>query len=243
MKLPTEHARKRIALDGPSASGKTTIGKMLAERLGFGFLDTGLMYRAVTLMALRRSVSLDDVGALARIADSAKFEVIHQGKRDWRLVVDGEDLTDVLHAERINQAVSQVSAIPEVRRALVRQQRAVADSGPIVMAGRDIGTVVLADAPLKIFLVTSAEVRARRRAEDDEGNIDGQEYEDVLRSIQRRDEIDSNRTDSPLRPAGDAKIVDNGDLTAAEVVEKILWMIGDSEIFSREGKIEGLEVA
>ena len=201
------------------------------------------MYRAVTLMALRRSVSLDDVGALARIADSAKFEVIHQGKRDWRLVVNGEDLTDVLHAERINQAVSQVSAIPEVRRALVRQQRAVADSGPIVMAGRDIGTVVLADAPLKIFLVTSAEVRARRRAEDDEGNIDGQEYEDVLRSIQRRDEIDSNRTDSPLRPAEDAKIVDNGDLTAAEVVEKILWMIGDSEIFSREGKIEGLEVA
>ena len=216
---------------------------MLAERLGFGFLDTGLMYRAVTLIALRKSISLGDVAALARIADTAKFEVSLRGKRDWRLVADGEDLTDVLHVERINQAVSQVSAVPEVRRALVRQQRAVADNGPIVMAGRDIGTVVLADAPLKIFLVTSAEVRARRRTEDDEGNIDGREYEDVLRSIQRRDEIDSNRTDSPLRPAEDAKIVDNGDLTAAEVVENILSMISDSETFFGEGKIAGLEVA
>ncbi len=225
MNVPPKHAPKQIALDGPSASGKTTIGKVLAQILGFRFLDTGLMYRAVTLIAKRESVSLDDVDALEGIADAAEFEVNRQGEKDWRLIVDGEDLTDLLHSEQVNQSVSQISAISEVRRALVLRQREIADQGPIVMAGRDIGTVVLIDAPVKIFLHASAETRAKRRTEDDDGNIDGQEYEDVLSSIQRRDEIDSNRADSPLRPAEDAMIVDNGDLTPEETVEKILSLI------------------
>ena len=225
MNMSPKHALKQIALDGPSASGKTTIGKMLAQILGFRFLDTGLMYRAVTLIALRESVPLDDVDALEGIADSAEFVVNRQGDKDWRLIVNNEDLTDLLHTDRINQSVSQVSAISEVRRALVLRQREIASQGHIVMAGRDIGTVVLADAPVKIFLHASAETRAKRRTEDDEGNIDGQEYEGVLQSIQRRDEIDSNRADSPLRPAENATIVDNSDLTPEGTVEKILSLI------------------
>ena len=225
MNVSPKHAPNQIALDGPSASGKTTIGKMLAQILGFRFLDTGLMYRAVTLIALRESVSLDDVDALEGIADSAEFVVTRQGDKDWRLIVNSEDLTDLLHTDRINQSVSQVAATSEVRRALVRRQREIANQGNIVMVGRDIGTIVLSDAPIKIFLHASAETRAKRRTEDDAGNIDGQEYEGVLRSIQRRDEIDSNRADSPLRPAENAAIVDNDGLTPEETVEKILSLM------------------
>lgn len=228
MKSSTKHALNQIALDGPSASGKTTIGKMLAERLGFGFLDTGLMYRAVTLVASKRSIAIHDVDGLTAIAEGARFEVRHQGERDWRLVVDGADLTECLHTDSIDQNVSHVSALPGVRRALVRHQRAMAERQPIVMAGRDIGTVVLTNAPLKIFLVASAETRARRRAEDDDGNVDQLSYEETLKSLRRRDEIDSTREDSPLKPADDAKIIDNGKSTSAAVVEEILSMIGET---------------
>jgi cytidylate kinase len=234
---------KQIALDGPSASGKSTVGVMLAARLGWDFLDTGLMYRAVTLIAIRDCVSLEDVDAVAGIAEALKFEVCKRDEGEWRLIVDGEDLTDALHTERINRDVSPVSAIPAVRRTLVRQQRSLADQGPIVMAGRDIGTVVLGDAPLKIFLVTSAEIRAQRRVEDEDGNIDGHEYEQVLRSLQRRDEIDSTRIDSPLRPAEDAKIIDNSEATAEEVVKKIMSMIEFSDASQLNARHTGAKVA
>ena len=226
MKSPLKHAPQQIALDGPSASGKTTVGTMLADRLGFGFLDTGMMYRAVTLIALRKSTPIDDVYEVGHIAETATFEVDRRADSDWRLIVDDEDLTEGLHSERVNRYVSPVSAISDVRRALVRHQREIADRGPIVMVGRDIGTVVLADAPLKIYLDAKPGTRANRRTSDIRGNTDRRRYEEILLSIKKRDEIDSNRADSPLRPAEDAVIINTDDLDAVEVVNQILGLIG-----------------
>ena len=227
MKSQANRAPTRIALDGPSASGKSTVGSMLADRLGYDFLDTGMMYRAVTLFAMRSDISVDDVDTLGELAMSTRFSAHRRDDGEWRLKADGEDVTDAVHSDEINNHVSPVSAISVVRRALVRQQRTIAAARPIVMAGRDIGTVVLKDAPIKIYLDASAETRAARRVRDVFGNANGQGFEDVLRSITRRDEIDSNRADSPLRPADDAIIVATDDLTPTEVVEKIIDLINE----------------
>ena len=229
MKSQANRAPTRIALDGPSASGKSTIGSMLADRLGCDFLDTGMMYRAVTLLARRSDISSDDVDTLGELATKTRFSAHLRDDGDWRLMADGEDVTDALYKDEINKHVSPVSAVSVVRRALVRQQRAIAAARPIVMAGRDIGTVVLKDAPIKIYLDASAETRAARRVRDVYGNANGQGFEDVLRSITRRDEIDSNRADSPLRPAADAIIIATDDLTPTEVVETIIEFINERD--------------
>ncbi len=215
----------QIALDGPSASGKSTVGAMIAERLGCDFLDTGMMYRAVTYLSTKNRIRPEDFDALRNIAADTRFSVSQDEYGDWRLCADGQDITDHLYADEVNFNVSPVSAISAVRRALVRQQRDIAGAEPIVMAGRDIGTVVLADAPLKIYLTASAATRAERRTSDSDGNADQQSYQEVLQSIQRRDEIDSNRDDSPLHPADDAIIISTDDLTAEEVVQKIFALI------------------
>ncbi len=226
MKSHARHAPDQVALDGPSASGKSTIGSMLADRLECIFLDTGMMYRAVTNLALSREVPLDNPIALGRLASETRFSVNKGEDGSWRLLADSEDITDELYSDEINHHVSSVSAVSAVRRALVRQQRGIASERPIVMAGRDIGTVVLPDAPIKVFLTASAETRAERRTKDASGNAAGQLYEEVLHSIQRRDEIDSNRADSPLRPADDAIIVATDHLTTHEVLDKVLALIG-----------------
>ena len=215
----------QIALDGPSASGKSTVGAMLAERLGCDFLDTGMMYRAVTYLTIKNRISAKDLDEVQTIAASTSFSVSQDESSDWRLFADGKDITDHLYSDEVNFKISPISAIPAVRRALIRQQRNIAGAGPIVMAGRDIGTVVLADAPIKIYLTASASTRADRRTSDSDGNADRQSYQQVLQSIQRRDEIDSNRADSPLRPADDAIIITTDDLTAEEVAEEILALI------------------
>ena len=201
---------------------------MLADRWECVFLDTGMMYRAVTYLALRRSIPLDDAKALGELAADTRFSTRQDGDGSWKLIVDGEDITGHLQSAEINRHVSPVSAVPAVRRALVAQQRAIAAEGPIVMAGRDIGTIVLADATLKIYLDASAETRAVRRTRDAAGNVDGQRYNEVLQSISQRDEIDSTRSDSPLRPAGDALIIETDALEPSEVVEKIEQMISIS---------------
>ncbi len=218
-------APPQIALDGPSASGKSTVGAILAERLRYDFLDTGMMYRAVTYLSTKNRIRPEDFDALRNIAVDTRFSVSQDEYGDWRLCADGQDITDHLYSDEVNFNVSPVSAISAVRRALVQQQRDIASAGPIVMAGRDIGTVVLADAPLKIYLTASAATRAERRTSDSDGNADRQSYEEVLQSIQRRDEIDSSRDDSPLHPTDDAIIISTDDLTAEEVVEKILSLI------------------
>ena len=215
----------QIALDGLLASGKSTVGAMLAEKLGCDFLDTGMMYRAVTYLTIKNRISTKDLDAVHNIATSTSFSVSQYQNGIWRLFADGKDITDHLYSDEVNFNVSSVSAIPAVRRALVRQQRAIASAAPIVMAGQDIGTVVLPDARVKIFLTASAETRARRRTKDAEGNVEQLSCQEVLQSIQRRQKIDSSRTDSPLRPADDAIIVETDDLTVDEVVEKILALI------------------
>lgn len=227
MSLVPNELPKRIALDGPSASGKSTVGAMLADRWNCDFLDTGMMYRAVTYLALRNSIQLDDKDALGNLASNAQFSIHRDDNGSWRLLTNCDDVTDELYTAEINRCVSPVSAMPAVRRALVDQQRAIAAERPIVMAGRDIGTVVLVDAPVKIYLDASAETRAARRTRDVDGNVDGQRFDEVLRSISRRDEIDSNRADSPLRPADDAFIIQTDALSPEEVVERIVELASD----------------
>lgn len=216
MPLPTS-----IAIDGPVASGKTAVGGLVARRLGYRFLDTGAMYRAVTRAALERGTNLADEDALTRLASSLKMHLIAGGAGD-RLIVDGEDVTDHLRDARVERAVSPVARVSGVRSALVRQQQAIAGESPIVMVGRDIGTVVLPNAKLKVFLRASVEVRARRRYLELKSKGEAPDYRQVAEDLMRRDKIDSERADSPLRPAEDAFQLDTDHMGVEQVVEKIL---------------------
>lgn len=212
--MPTPRA---IAIDGPVASGKTVVGRTVAVRLGYRFLDTGTMYRAVTWAAIRHGVDIADCRALASLASSVAMRL----EAGDRLTVDGEDVTDHLRDDAVQRAVSSVSAVPGVRTALVSQQQEVAYRGPIVMVGRDIGTAVLPDARIKVFLQASAEVRARRRHDqicEGGGSIS---YDRVVCDLAHRDKIDSERTVSPLRPAPDAIVIDTDDMTVEQVIERI----------------------
>ena len=211
---------KVIALDGPVASGKTVVGRELARRLSFRYLDTGVMYRAITWLALRCATPLADEEGLGNLADSHPIRL--SGREGDQIWVGEHQVGPELREARVERQVSLVARVPNVRRALVQQQRSLAREGNIVMAGRDIGTVVLPRADLKVFLSASPEHRARRRWRDlvDRGQeIDLQQ---VLRETRERDDIDSNRADSPLRPAHDALTLDTEQLTVDQVVDKIL---------------------
>lgn len=208
----------KIAIDGPVGAGKTVVGRLLAGQLGYRFLDTGLMYRAVTLAALERGTDFDSDQALTALADGLAFDMKTNGNEVGRLLMDGVDVTDRLRSLEVEARVSRVAAVAGVRTALVRAQREMAEDGGIVMVGRDIGTVVLTDADLKVFLDASPETRARRRTSETEGA----EYESVLESLVRRDALDSERAVSPLRPAENAEIIATDDLTIEGVVDQII---------------------
>ena len=207
-----------VAIDGPAASGKSVIGREVARRLGIRFLDTGIMYRAVTWVSIRRGIDPGRERELTSVAACSEIRLVTVCGDD-RLLLDGDDITDYLRHREVDAAVSAVSAVSGVRRALVAQQRAIAADGPIVMCGRDIGTVVLPDACVKVFLTATTEVRARRRAAEKTENAD---YEKIMDELTRRDRIDSEREDSPLRPAKDAIIIATDDMTIEEVVQAIL---------------------
>lgn len=227
--MPVHKLPRQIAVDGPVGAGKTTVGRELARRLGYRFLDTGLMYRAVTWAALRRDVALNDSARLAMLAGSPDLRIAFDASGEARVVLSGYDATRDLRSEAVEDAVSQVSAHPEVRRALVQRQRSLALEAPIVMVGRDIGTVVLDRAELKIYLTAGTEERARRRYE--ELRRSGQEVtaEAVLRSLERRDELDSKRAASPLRPAEDAKVINTDGKSLAEVIHYIQGLVQPEE--------------
>ena len=215
-----------IAIDGPAASGKSTIGGLLAQRLGYLYLDTGAMYRAVTWVALERRVNIDDeeaVTALARDIEITLTRPTVDNGRQYTVLVDGNDVTWEIRRPEVDKGVSSVSAYPGVRQVLTEQQRRIGQRGRVVMIGRDIGTVVMPDADLKIYLDASSEERARRRYLELLERGDEADYEEILLAMKRRDRIDSHRTVAPLKAADDAVKVDTDNLS----VEKVLQIVGE----------------
>ncbi len=217
-----------IAIDGPVASGKTTVGLKVAKRLGYRLLDTGLMYRSVTFLAIEQNVPLSDAAALARIAESLPLRLGEIGPDGAppKVYLNDRDVTSDLVTPAVDRAVSQVSAVPGVRQALVQKQREMAQAGRIIMIGRDIGTVVLPDALLKVYLLASAEERARRRYEERRQRGEQIAYESVLEDLKRRDKLDSERATSPLKPASDARHVDTDGRSIDQVVGAICALAG-----------------
>jgi len=219
-----------IAIDGPAASGKSTIAELLARRLGYLYFDTGVMYRAVTWAALSRGIPIEDEPAVTSLAEQLRIDVTPPTADDGRqytVLADGVDVTWAIRTPEVDANVSHVSAYPGVRRALVVQQRRVASGRRVVMVGRDIGTVVLPEADLKLYLDASVEERARRRWREVRARGEEADYEGVLASMHRRDEIDSNREVAPLRVAEGAVVVDTTDLSIGEVLAEVERLVGN----------------
>jgi cytidylate kinase len=217
-----------IAIDGPAASGKSTLAELLAAKLSYLYFDTGVMYRAVTLAALNRLDSLDDETAVTNLANEIHIDVqvpaIADGRKNT-VFLDGSDVTWELHGPKVDGNVSKVSAYPGVRTAMTQQQRQIGSRGKVVMVGRDIGTVVFPDAELKIYLEASAEERAGRRSRELEKRGETANYAEILASIRKRDQLDSSREVAPLRPAEDAIHLDSDGKTIEEVFAEALHLL------------------
>lgn len=212
-----------ITIDGPSASGKSTLGNKLAQALGYLYFDTGVMYRAVTWLALKRGIDIGDEAAVTALAEQTRIDVLPPSVEDGRaytVIVDGQDITWDIRSAQVEANVSPVSAYPGVRKALSIQQRRIGQRGRVVMVGRDIGTVILPNADLKIYLDASVEERARRRFEELRGRELPADYDDILQAMRRRDQIDSQRKVAPLRPAEDAFILCSDGFDADQVLER-----------------------
>ena len=219
---------RTIAIDGPAGAGKSTIGALVAERLGYLFLDTGAMYRAVALAGLRRGIDPDDAPALGSLAREIRVAIGPPTVRDGRtytVLLDGTDVTWDIRSAEIDRIVSQVARVPEVRDAMVAQQRALAERGRVVMVGRDIGTVVLPRADRKVFLTASASERAKRRGEELAARGEVRPRRELLHEILRRDQLDSERVVSPLRPAEDAIVVQTDGLSVRQALDAVLGVI------------------
>ena len=219
---------RTIAIDGPAGAGKSTIGALVAERLGYLFLDTGAMYRAIALAAKRRSIDPDDAERLATLAREVRVNIGPPTVRDGRaysVLLDGEDVTWAIREAEIDRTVSQVARVPAVREAMVEQQRALAQRGRLVMVGRDIGTVVLPKADRKIYLTASAAERAKRREEELRARGQVRPRQELLQEILRRDKLDSERAVAPLRAADDAIVIQTDGLAVGEALDKVLGII------------------
>ena len=221
MSGPVRFFQGQITLDGPSGTGKSSVARAVAARLGADYLDTGAMYRAATVAVLDAGVDPEDAEAVAAVVAKARIEVGTTAGAEV-VKVDGADVADRIRGPEVTRAVSPVSAVPAVRRQLVDQQRTlVAAAEAVVVEGRDIGTVVLPGATLKVYLTADPEVRAERRAAQ-LGISEPAEVAELAEDLRRRDEYDSGRADSPLRPAADAVIVDSTHLDRAAVVDRIV---------------------
>ena len=205
-----------VTIDGGVASGKSAVGRRVADKLGLPFIDSGLMYRAITRLTAERAISPHDADAVTRLAESTRLRI--DGERVW---ADGEELTEGIYDTDYADALPVISAIPGVRKALVEQQRRIG-AGGVVMAGRDIGTVVFPDADRKFFLTASLEEKVRRRAAQYGRRGERVDEEAMRKEVEMRDRVDSERPVAPLRPADDAVILDTDQLDVDEVVERIL---------------------
>ena len=214
-----------VAIDGPAGTGKSSVSRALARALGARYLDTGAMYRMVTLAVLRAGIDPADADAVASVASGVQMSVDYDPAGD-RYYLAGEDVSAEIRGDEVTGAVSAVSAVPAVRARLVGLQRSMADGpGSVVVEGRDIGTVVLPDAPAKVFLTASAETRARRRNDQNVASGLTDDYEAVLADVRRRDHLDSTRPISPLRAASDAVVVDTSEMTEQQVVAHVLELV------------------
>jgi cytidylate kinase len=219
---------KIIALDGPAASGKTTIGRKLAERLGYLFFDTGVMYRAVALAAYQSGVDPSNEEEISGLAEKIAIDVQPPSAGDDRIstvLLDGEDVSWAIREPVVDSSVSQVSAYGRVRAAMVAQQRRIGLRGKVVMVGRDVGTIVLPEADLKIYLDAALDERARRRFAELDARGGDQTLEEVRASLARRDEVDSSRDLSPLKPAKDAVVLDTTGVTPDEILQRVESLI------------------
>jgi cytidylate kinase len=228
-------ARERpvVAIDGPAGAGKSTVTRLVAEQLGYLLVDTGAIYRAVALAASRAGLLWDQTERIAELAgelvrrEGIRLERLDSGEQ--RIVLDGQDVSGVIRTQAISEGASRVSAIPEVRVALLELQRVAGRRGGVVLEGRDIGTVVFPDAEAKFFLTASIEVRARRRHEELLLRGNAPPFEDVLREVAERDKRDSSRPVAPLRQAADALVVDSSALGIDEVVARIVEAVRVAE--------------
>jgi len=210
-----------ITLDGPVAVGKSSVGSLLARRLGFCFFDTGLIYRAFTWRVIQSGLSSEDESGLSRLAGMTKFEFVAGQEERLSVLIDGKDVSSKLTRSEVEEDVALVSKVAEVREKMVSEQRRVARRGKLVMAGRDIGTVVLPWADLKIFMVASVEARAMRRYRELLERGRKPDYEVVLTELKRRDDNDMHRAISPLKAAADAVVIDTEELSLEQVVDRI----------------------
>ena len=215
----------QVAIDGPASSGKSTVAKIIAKRFGYVYCDTGAMYRSVTWAALENGIDVSDTKQVIDLARRIKI-TFEPGQPDQRVFVDGHEVTKDIRTEKIAANVSAVAAIPEVRAQMVEQQRQIAQAGGIVMDGRDIGTTVLPDAQVKVFLVASAHERARRRYEENlQKGLATQSLDELEAAIKLRDQKDSTRKVSPRTQAKDASLIDTTSLTIDQVVDEISALI------------------
>lgn len=217
-----------IAIDGPAASGKSTLAQRLAKHLGYLYFDTGVMYRAATLAGLRAGIPPGDEKRITKLAFELSIDVRPPSKADGRpydVIVNGEDVTWEIRSEAVDANVSRVSAYAGVRQAMTVIQREIGRRGKVVMVGRDIGTVVFPEADLKLYLDATVEARAERRYKERMARGEQVEYEEVLESMRARDHIDSSRDLAPLQPAEDAVILDSTHLGVEETLERALGLV------------------
>jgi cytidylate kinase len=216
-----------VAVDGPAGAGKSTVARKLAQKLGFQYVDTGAMYRALALRALESGVDLRDEDAVSSLLADVDLTLSSDAEGRVRVRLDGEDVTDRIRTPEVNASVSLVAGYAAVRRSMTRRQREMAEAGGVVMDGRDIGTDVLPDADVKVFLTASLRTRARRRQEELSRQGFHLTLDQLMREIGHRDRLDRERPVAPLRRADDAILVDSTALTVDEVVERILTRVRD----------------
>ena len=216
--------KKVVTIDGPAAVGKTTVGKRLAEKLGFVCFDTGVMYRAVTYAVIQAGVDYRNEYDVSSLAWKINIDILPPSQQDGRMndvVIEGRDATWQIRQAEVNNLVSEISAYPEVRQAMTEQQRKIAAQGEVVMLGRDIGSVVLPQAPCKVYLDASQEVRAERRFAEEQALKSGITFQLVLESIRHRDELDSSRKTAPLTIPEEALVINTDHLSIDQVVDVI----------------------